>query len=337
MLGRALYTLILTSVLSLSLAAQETDNSASDNHASGTAVRKKSTEASTSQPTSKPAKPAAKKGPVKEPKYAPATEQQLEKANAFLEEAFEHTKKNIDNRMHKLETPHFIIYSGFDKGSDKMIGDTCEAMYKMLCRQFDVDEDESVYVGKCGIFLFTTSAQFKNFAMEYASFPEEQTEKLSGFCGYRGHASFVAMNAPTDKQWYKVVLVHEGTHAFIWRFISDKHIPAWLNEGIAEYTAVSLVPCARLTGRCKAATKEAIKDGREVKDIFERKEIDSFNYGIAQSWVRFMIASDRKAFIKFVSECKAGTKEEDAFKAVYKMSKDEFIARWKVAAAREMR
>jgi hypothetical protein len=305
-------------------------NAAADDNDSAAATKP------ASQPASRPAKAASPSGKAKKDvpkKYQIPTDEAIAASRKALTDVADRAREEVGVKLHSIETPHFVVFSCFDKANDKGVAGTCEDMYKMLCKQFDVADDETVYVGKCGIFLLGTKEQFAKFAITIDK-QEEMAAKAAGYFKSGSMPSYIVMNAPLDKVGYKTVLVHESTHAFLWRYISDHQVPLWLNEGIADASASALVPSGRLPGRLKSATKHAIKDGEDVMHVFKHVELNDFDYGIAQSWVQFLIARDHKAFIKFVTLCKEGKDEADAMQESYKLTRDEFVHAWAAAASR---
>jgi hypothetical protein len=305
-------------------------------------------------------KPTTGKGatskPVKPPKYQKPTEMEIRQSEALMGALFAQAVKEVNPNLHKVETAHFVIFSGIGpapskpgappSGIDKAIGETMERMYKVLCQQFDIAENESVWVGKCGIFLLTQNPdkQFFNFATKVDGLDEKIANGAAGYFRSTAIQSYLVMKPPPDERheweldYWKSTLIHESTHAFLFRYVSNKTVPTWLNEGIAETSAASVMNSKTLARRLKQANKDvfAARDAKDPSPVFKSVSLSEFDYGISQSWVRFLLLKDHKAFIKFVTLCKEGMDDQEAMKEAYKFSRDDFLKAW-AAWARNVR
>ena len=66
--------------------------------------------------------------------------------------------------------------------------------------------------------------------------------------------------------------------------------------------------------------------------VFDKVGLNEFDYGIAQSFVQFLISRDRKTFAKFVTALKQGQSEADALKDCYGFTRQTLVDAWKKAA-----
>jgi len=263
-------------------------------------------------------------------KYTTPTPRQIERARKRGEEWAKQAKAFAPT-LHLAESPHFRIYSAWNVGNDRPLRTTCENMYAALCKQFDIPPTENIWVDKCAVYVFWEKAHFAKFCTDVY---KRGNPKAAGFCGwYGGGFVFIAMGPSRSTRQFYELLVHEGTHGFIARYRSNRGIPEWLNEGLAEYMSATLVPKCYSAKQYINATKEAIRKNRPVKRIFDDVELDHFDYGIAQSWVRYLIARDSKAFPKLVDLLKDGKTEAEALKESYNLTRDGFLRAWYAASA----
>ena len=299
--------------------------------------------------TTKPSRNSTDK-PEKPRKYEVPTDEQVQQGQALMSTLFEKALKEVNPNLHKVETAHFIVFSGIGpapskpgappSGVDKVIGEVMERMYKTLCKQFDIAENENVWVGKCGIFLLTMpdrqnpnipKDQFTKFVTKVDGLPVAIAMGAAGYFRSFALQSYIVMKpSPKDKwdeDYWKGTLIHESTHAFLWRYVSNKRVPTWLNEGIAETSAATIMDSKALAMRLKDANRMAMK-GQDVMPVFDSVRLGEFDYGIAQSWVRFLLLKDHKAFIKFVTLCKQGMDDQAAMKESYKFSREDFLKAW---------
>lgn len=294
-------------------------------------------------PTSRPAgdvvkpviRPAPKNGEDKDAaKYKPASEAQIAANRKLAVEWFEKARKEIAPALHQFETEHFLIFSSYPKTDDAPIGRAAEKLYDALCRQFSVPGDQNIFAGKCPIYAFATKDQFVKFgenidkcklslAAGYAS------QRSDGFC-------YMVFNQVNSKQWFYELLTHEGTHAYLGRYLSNRHIVAWVNEGLADLMAATLVPGSQAEHKYVTATAEVLRKNLDVSHVYEKIELNAIDYGVAQSLVRFLIARDRKAFVQFVTLMKEGKSDEAALQETYSLTKVQLMDAWRKAAAKAL-
>ena len=275
----------------------------------------------------RPPKPAAKD--VR--KYPPATADQIASARKRAERWADETRR-FAPALHPVETPHFRIYSAWDRANDKALRETCEKLYAAMCRQFDIPATENIWVDKAAVFVFWQREHFAKFCTDVYG---KGNPKASGYCGWYGDGFvFIAMGPCRTRAWFYEVLVHEATHGFLARYRGNGHVPSWVHEGLADYMAATLVAGAQAGRKYIRATREAVRKDRRADGIFEKVGMDWFDYGIAQSWVRYLIARDRKAFIRFVQAMKDGRSDEEALGAAFGLTRRQFLRQWRRAAVR---
>jgi len=288
-------------------------------------------------PSTKPG-PVATSKPAKTTKYPVPTDKEVAESKSLMTSLFGQAAKDVNPKLHKVESAHFIIFSGLAKDVDKDIGDTMERMYQTLCKQFNVEEGEHVWVGKCGVFLLTKdpAKQFFTFATKVDHLDAEKAAGAGGYFRCSDIQAYIVMPPPPDgrqareMECWRFTLVHESTHAFLYRYLGDKPVPLWLNEGIADTIACQVMNSKILDKQMRQSNKEVLMPGdfKDPSSVFRTVGLSPFDYGIAQSWVRFLVAKDPKAFLKFVALCKEGQEDEPAMKEAYKMSHADFLKAW---------
>ena len=267
-------------------------------------------------------------------KYPQPTAQQIrtarEQAGKFAEKA-----KELAPGIHLVETDHFLLYTPWDQRADKRLSEVCEKLYAELCRQFDIPPKENIWVGKCPIYIFDRPEAYQEFCREA---DQQKFSKVAGYCAYDTDGFvYIVMNRGKTRRQFHELLVHEATHGFLWRYVEHRKIPVWVEEGLAEYMASTLMPRCSAARKYKKATKEAVQHNKDVSHIFRRVGLEAFDYGIAQSLVRFLIAKDRKGFARFVTRMKRGAAESEALAAAHGMTHEDLLEAWREAAAKALR
>ena len=307
-----------------------------------------------SQPTTRPTQPPigpavdspattkptqiATTSPARMTKYDVPTAEEVLQSQATISSIFDRAKKDINPNLHRIETAHFTIFSGLPTAVDTGIGQTMERMYQALRKQFEVGKDESVWIGKCGIFLLSAKPdnQFFDFATKIDNFNPNRASKAGAYIHCASTHAYVVMPPPPDErkaremEYWKCTLIHESTHAFLFRYLGNARVPLWLNEGIAETIACQIMGSRILEGHMRQANKQAMlpKNFADVTQVFNNVGLTQFDYGIAQSWVRFLASTNPKAFLRFVTLCKQGMDDEVAMKEAFKLSRPDFLKVW---------
>jgi hypothetical protein len=244
----------------------------------------------------------------------------------------------ISPNTHAIETEHFVIYSDWSKKDDRRLAKIYEKLYGALCKQFAIGKEENIWIGKLPVFAFWKKGPYVKFSQ--SALGVSIAAKAAGYQGRRGSFSYVCLGPVDSKNkaqaisWFYQLLCHETTHAFIGRYISDRHLISWLNEGIAETMVAQLVPNGKQTkGKLSAAHKKVRGGWLPTKgDMFGPKNIplDGVHYGCAQSMARYLIAKDRKKFIQLVTLIKNGTDPQGAMKEAYGYANySAFLKEWK--------
>jgi hypothetical protein len=271
-----------------------------------------------------PAIPASK--PAAAPKFTPATAAEIA-TNKQATQDLADKAKAVTARTHLVETAHFLIYTAGDAASDSGLRTNCEKLYTALCEQFVIPVKDNIWAGKCPLYIFGDAADFKAFAKETKGQPD-----AAAYCVMRNSFVYVVLGPARTTTGFFELLVHECTHAFMARYVSNRDVPIWVHEGVADLAAGTLVAGASAAGKPAAATVKAIREKSDVLHVFDKVGLNKFDYGIAQSFVQFLISRDRKAFADFVAALKQGQSEADALKEYFGYTRQTMVDAWRKAA-----
>jgi hypothetical protein len=140
----------------------------------------------------------------------------------------------------------------------------------------------------------------------------------------------MACHRGSDASAFAHVLVHETSHGFNHRWMSQQPLPNWLNEGIAEWVGTQVVPNCRQVPMKEARAVEFMRAGGGLGENFfavgPDHHIEAVQYGIASGLVKFMVARDRKKFAAFVRGIKEGLSVEESLRASFDASPADLVA-----------
>jgi hypothetical protein len=285
-------------------------------------------------PTARPASLPAAAAPDQN-----AAPSQASNNRALALEMAERTRQTIAPPMHLVETKHFLIFSAWKPSNDAALGGLCEQMFQKLAQQFSIPSSDSVWIGKCPLYLFWRPANYARFISEIDRSQEQDPNMAhaSGYHASRASFSYVVINGVAafgvNQEQAKIqfyhVLVHEGTHAFLHRYVSERPLPLWVEEGLADYMAASLVPQSAANRAWLTATRTALHNPEKLRRLLHKNEdLTATEYGLAQSLVRFLVAQDRRQVIQFLQLLKEGRSLEAALESAYHISEGELVRRW---------
>lgn len=309
-----------------------------------------STTRPTSRPTSKPimrplrtepaatsAKPsngtkAASKDPLNYQKSTPAQDAQ---AVTDAQKRAADTGEEMGIKFTEMQTTHFIIFTDWDPREYNFLKNNVENAYTAVSRQFEMSPKDNIFVGKLPIYMFTKRADFYSFASKIDHF--DPPKGLAGYCQSRTDGfSHMAMSKPesslTDNNTkraeflWSYVLTHEFTHAFVARYRTNRNIPRWLNEGIAEVVANSAYPRSesRLIARAMA------DDRHQISSIFNDDQMPGFEmYPVMMTMTEALIKVDPKKFLGYFNALKDGAEPEKTMKETYGVDYAGLEAAWR--------
>jgi len=269
-------------------------------------------------------KPATRPATIS--KYIKSTPEQDAAEMTQSRDVAKDVEKTLSLKFQEIQTRHFVIFTDWPN-ANQFLKTNLEGAYSVVSRQFDIPDTENVFIGKLPVFMFNRFDDFKKYAQQYdeLGLGNEVQGYYAGHDNGGGHLAMWKPEVHSDgsndgqpqhdpvNQW-AYTLTHEFTHAFVARYRTNRSIPTWLNEGVAEVIASRQFP------RPKAVeyAKEFAAKNESIAEIFEE---DGFKgagaYPVMRTVVETMIRHDRAAFLKFFDSIKDGAKPEVALKKYY--------------------
>jgi len=275
--------------------------------------------------------PAESKGDVL--KYEKSTPEQDAKAIADAQARATKTADLLHLKFTEIQTTHFIIFTDWDPREYGFLKTNVEGAYSAVARQFEMSPKDNIFVGKLPIYMLVRRNDFFNFASKIDKF--EPSKDLAGYCMSRTDGfSHMAMSKP-DPAWsdgsipqaekiWAYTLTHEFTHAFVARYRTNRFIPRWLNEGLAEVVANGQFPRAGAREFARMMAKGS------VKKIFDDSVMPSGTmYPVMMTMTEALIHENPKKFLKYFNEIKDGANPEECLKSNYHVDYDGLEDAWR--------
>jgi hypothetical protein len=276
-------------------------------------------------------------GPVAKPgqKYTTPSPEEVRILQEWVDSQQTKIEKDLKVKLARLDTAHFQILTDWDPQEYSFLKDNFEAAYSAVTTQFNIPEKENVFVGKLPCFVFTGFTPFKDFLQTFGM--KGVVPDMQGIHVAMGYGmGFMAVHKPQADHggkktseamvMWKYVLTHEMTHAFVARYISDRHVVTWLNEGIAEVVASSRILHNVHLDAKYAASKYGSLD-KLFADDGKFKAADM--YPVMRTLVEVLIKRDHTAFMKMFDDIKNGKAPDTALMDNYHWTYAQLEAVWR--------
>ncbi len=211
-----------------------------------------------------------------------------------------------------IETDHFLIWTDWEYRHRDKLSRWCEAMYDAMVQQFQIDPAQDVFLAKCPIYCWKTKARFKKFARYFDGYDGGNALGYTRSIEKSSHVHVVLMRAGKTEYHFDrfaSTLVHEGTHAFVHRLYSNRLIPHWVNEGLADMMADRV-----LKDRCFNGENAALLVKSYVQYewpimamLLSVNEIGVEQYPLAHSLVAYLEGLGHAQFSGFIKSLKKGS------------------------------
>jgi len=234
------------------------------------------------------------------------------------------TQETLGRRLAPYETEFFLFYSDLEPREAIGWARLLDKMYVQMMGVFGLDKEKNLFRGKALVFVFRQEPVYHQFQ---AKLHHTSSAGTAGMChGFGNGYVHVAFFRKEDDNEFAHVLVHETVHGFLHRYRSPKHIPTWVNEGLAEYVAGVMVPKSRVDDSLgQLALREMARRGN-LGGMFEANRIEPWQYGAARLLTDFMIRADKRRYAAFIDGIKDGLTWQESLKEKYGVELERLVA-----------
>ncbi len=259
---------------------------------------------------------------------APWPELTSEEHKTAIEENHQQTEKikAMFPGIEVYETAEFTFCSNIPRNQVGPYVASLDRMHDMLSTMYGMKKGTPVWRGKCLVVAFIEKSQFLEFERTFFQFPAEgafglchelPTGRVVMSC-YRG-------NNPND---FAHMLVHETSHGFNFRYRTQRHLPSWVDEGMAEWIGETLVRTSTAVQRSEQASLRAMQSTHSMQGVLDAKRIIDIphSYGMASSLTTFLVKADQKKYVDFINGIKEGKKWQDSLKDAYHVTVEQMVS-----------
>ena len=223
-----------------------------------------------------------------------------------------------------IETKYYLFYTDMAPQTVGIYIAYLDAMYEELCRAFGIPPGKNIWCGKCVVVATESKEAFDEFeTLAYG----QSKDGVQGLC-HSARDGNVVITVWKGKQqiFFANVLVHETAHGFLHRWKSTVHIPSWINEGVADWVAATVVKDKAVPRRQKDAVERVRQTGSLGGNFFdESQNIEPWQYGVASSLVEMLLRQDATKDRALLTGIKEGLSSDESLKAAYNLTPEELI------------
>ncbi len=251
-----------------------------------------------------------------------------EQHNAAIEE----NRKQIEKVKAKFpdvavyETAEFMFCSNIPPNQVDPYVKALDRMHDMMCNMYGIKKGTPVWLGKCLVLAFIEKSQFQETQRTFFRAAPENAYGVCNqlptgrvvMCCYRG-------NDPND---FGEMLVHETSHGFNFRYRTQRHLPSWVDEGMAEWIGSTLVPTSNAVRRKEQASLRTMQATHSMQGVLDADPIIEIpnSYGMASSLTTFLVRADQKKYVAFINGIKEGKSWQDSLKDAYHGSVEQMVS-----------
>ncbi|WP_432797697.1 hypothetical protein [Poriferisphaera sp. WC338] len=227
--------------------------------------------------------------------------------------------------LRKIETKYFILFTNVPEDQSIDFLSDLDQMYTNVIELLNMPPQLNIWKGKAAVYLFNTREQFIRFEKNMYN---NTITFQAAICHqhYSGEVRIATYNMK-DKEYLHQLMVHEAAHGIIHRYRSPHRIPTWLNEGLAEWAAMSTQQDqSYYTFKKRLSAKFIANKEHFPKTFFGPSDFIPEYYGTALAITDMLIAQGKTDFIRFIDHIKSGKSWQNALNTTYGMTPSALVA-----------
>ncbi len=233
-----------------------------------------------------------------------------------------------------VESEYFIVYTDAPRADaatwavqvlDRWYGEAAQAL--------GIDDRQNLFWGKAVVFVFQEQDQFR--LVEAGTFDQLVPLDLISITHYSGPKVFINAWRSKDSVEFEASLVRAMVRGMLHRFHSPLRLPAWANEGFAEYFAQRRVDESTYSEGNRPQGFDLVRSGYPVSQVFDMQYSDATWPGpqregeaLSALLIEFLMKTDRAAFIEWLKAVKSGFEWRGALEQHYGGSMQAFVDRF---------
>ena len=199
-----------------------------------------------------------------------------------------------------------------------------EAFIEASLPKLGLPKETNPWLGKLAVIVSEDRARFE--VIEASGFRQQPGAEATAVAHYDGGSAFVHLLKATDEGATAIATDRAVALALLHRRISAARLPAWANEGFADWLVATYAPTKSLDRTLRSAglpqVRSATGFGAALRAVYRPKEwpfADEATRGAAFILVSYLVERNPKAFLSFLEIVKGGEPWEQAFQRAFAM------------------
>ncbi|MDY7109782.1 MAG: hypothetical protein SYC29_14195, partial [Planctomycetota bacterium] len=209
------------------------------------------------------------------------------------------------------ETDHLLLYCSMSQERAGHWAERLEETYTLLADRVNLPAGANVFHGKAVVFIIPDRDRFR--LVEAEAFNQLVDDATDGICHPVGPDVFIVCHRVEDDDRLGDVLVRQFVHGFMHRHRTPRRLPAWANEGIAEYYSSVVFRNTTLDRERRGAAVSFIRRGGDVAGVLDmtyEEKMSPQRFRLASAVgalvIEVMIREQPERFAQWVSAVKEG-------------------------------
>ena len=168
-------------------------------------------------------------------------------------------------QLKPIETAHFLLYSDIPRLSAAKWARMLERTYDEVASLVGPFDSDNIFWGKALVYIFKDQDRFR--LVEAETFKQLVPLKVKGLCHAVGPKVYISCYESSDKSQLARTLVRESVYGIMHRVRSAKRLPAWANQGFAEYIVSKVIEDPTIDDRLRRPALDFIRSGGNVAAV----------------------------------------------------------------------
>ena len=229
-----------------------------------------------------------------------------------------------------IETDYFLFYSDMPRLQAARWALMLDKTYDEISRLVGLGDGRNIFWGKAAVLVFKDQDRFR--LVEAETFGQLVPLKVMGMCHPVGPKVFISCYRAADDDELAATLVRETVHGYFHRFGTPKRLPAWANEGLAEYIVGASVKADPVDDALRRSALQFIRGGGNVQALLDLNYLDDswpgpneIGRAVGFLLIELMIRENQAGFGSWVRVVKRGDDWEQALRERYGVGRNRLV------------
>lgn len=263
-------------------------------------------------------------GPWRADPWPVLTDQEQRAAVMTTKADAEAILKRAALEIEPIETERFLVYSNLPRQETARRAVRLEGLYEKLAEFLGADPRQNLFWGKAVVFIFADHDRFT--LIEADAFDQLLPAWKVGICHYGGPKVYINCHQPEDdgERLLDMAMMRSAVHGFLHRYKTTARLPAWANEGLADYIASSYLDISPAGDDRRRSATQFVRSGGDVGAVMSMEydhdtwlRENSIGSAVGQLLIELMIRQRPRKFAAWVNAVKEGKDWQEALTEDY--------------------